>query len=156
MFLEDLTEHLKKGRGEQQEYFECRFTLDYRMFDTVCGFLNSKGGLIVLGIAGEGNIRGIDSGKVDIYIREIIKASNDPALLNPPFILNPEKFLIDGKNLIAIWVPISSQVHKYSNTIFTRVKDRCRIRSRKVDLKKVLHISFFMEMAKPHATFLGD
>ena len=78
MTLEEFKEHLKAGRGEQLEYFECRTGFDYRIFDTVCAFLNSKGGLIVLGMNIHGELKGIDAEKIDLYQREIIKASNDP------------------------------------------------------------------------------
>jgi ATP-dependent DNA helicase RecG len=123
MVREDLIEYLKNKRGEQLDFFECRVGLDYRMFDTVCAFLNTKGGLIVLGVKGNNDPAGIDPERIDTYMRDIIRASNDPGIINPPFILHPETFRVNGKNVIAIWVPVSSQVHKCNNTIFTRVND---------------------------------
>ncbi len=123
MTIEELKEHLEAGRGAQLEYFECRTGFDYRMFDTVCAFLNSKGGLIVLGVNINGELKGIDPGNIRKYEGEIIKASNNPTIINPPFILHPERFRVGDKNLIAFWVPISSQVHKYGSRIFTRVQD---------------------------------
>jgi ATP-dependent DNA helicase RecG len=123
MTLEELKAHLNAGRGEQLEFFECRSGFDYRMFDTVCAFLNSKGGLVVVGVNSSGELKGIEPGSIDAYQREIIKASNNPGIINPPFILHPERFRIDGRDLIAVWVPISSQVHKYGNRIITRIND---------------------------------
>jgi len=111
MTLTELKQYLKHKRGEHLEFFECATGLDYRMFDTVCAFLNTKGGLIILGV------------KVDKYKKEIIGASNNTFFINPPFILHPEDFMINDKYVIAIWVPISSQVHKYNNVIFDRVND---------------------------------
>jgi ATP-dependent DNA helicase RecG len=123
MTLEELKQYLKQKRGEHSDFFECATGLDYRMFDTVCAFLNTKGGLIVLGVKTNGEITGIDPLNIEKYKKEIIRASNNASYINPPFILHPEDFVIHGKSVIAIWVPISSQVHKYSNIIFDRVHD---------------------------------
>src|SRR4030043_1563444 len=123
MTLEELTNFLQHKRDEHLEFFECKTGFDYRLFDTVCAFLNTQGGLIVLGVKTNGEISGIDPSNVEKYKKEIIKVSNDPSLINPPFILRPEEFLIKLKHVIAIWVPISSQVHKYGNVIFDRVND---------------------------------
>ncbi|OFY63630.1 MAG: hypothetical protein A2V64_05905 [Bacteroidetes bacterium RBG_13_43_22] len=123
MTLEELTNFLRQKRDEHLEFFECKTGLDYRLFDTVCAFLNTKGGLIVLGAKTDSEISGIDPSNVERYKKEIIKASNNPSYINPPFILRPEDFLIDDKHVIAVWVPISSQVHKYGNVIFDRVNE---------------------------------
>lgn len=123
MTLKELKQYLKQKRGEHSDFFECATGLDYRMFDTVCAFLNTKGGLIVLGVKINGEITGIDPLKVDKYKKEIIGASNNTFFINPPFILHPEDFMVNDKHVIAVWIPISSQVHKYNNVIFDRVND---------------------------------
>jgi ATP-dependent DNA helicase RecG len=59
MTLEELKNFLRQKRDEHLEFFECKTGLDYRLFDTVCAFLNTKGGLIVLGVKADGEIQGI-------------------------------------------------------------------------------------------------
>jgi hypothetical protein len=43
MTLEELTNFLQHKRDEHLEFFECKTGFDYRLFDTVCAFLNTMG-----------------------------------------------------------------------------------------------------------------
>lgn len=49
--------------------------------------------------------------------------SNNPQKLDPPFILFPQTYAIDGKTIIHIQVPASSQLHKTANVVFDRSND---------------------------------
>lgn len=49
--------------------------------------------------------------------------SNNQQKLDPPFILSPQCYEIEGKWIIHIQVPASSQVHKTANSVFDRSND---------------------------------
>ena len=53
-------------------------------FDTVCAFLNMDGGLIVLGVADNGTILGVDPDALERIKTEIASLSNNPNKLDPP------------------------------------------------------------------------
>ena len=53
-------------------------------------------------------------------VSNIVNLSNNPQKLAPPFILFPQIYELNGKNIIHIQVPASSQVHKTGNIIYDR------------------------------------
>ena len=93
------------------------------LFETVCAFLNLDGGLIVLGVADDGTITGIAPAAVDRLKTEIASLSNNPNKLDPPYLLFPRAEEIDGKWVIKIQVPASSQVHRMGGDVFLRSED---------------------------------
>jgi len=102
---------IKKGEGISVEFKKSRSKLNKDVFDSVCAFLNRHGGHIFLGIEDDGTICGVGEDVSDILNRFVTAANNSQKLF-PPFYLSPEVFEIDGKKVIHIFVPESSQVHK--------------------------------------------
>ena len=97
--------------------------LPQSLFETVCAFLNLDGGLIVLGVADDGTITGIAPAAVDRLKTEIASLSNNPNKLDPPYLLFPREEEIDGKWVIKIQVPASSQVHRTGGDVYLRSED---------------------------------
>lgn len=93
------------------------------MFETICAMLNRTGGDILLGADDRGNITGINPEKVNEMVAHIANLSNNPQKLNPPFILFPKVYKIDGSSMIHIQVPESSQVHQTAGKIYDRSND---------------------------------
>jgi ATP-dependent DNA helicase RecG len=60
---------------------------------------------------------------VDLVKKELVTALNNPQKLNPPFYLMPEDWDIDGKRIIRLFVPESSQVHRCNGKIYDRNED---------------------------------
>jgi len=123
MTLEELKKYLKHRENERLEFKESKNKLDRSSFDTICAFLNNKGGILILGVDDNGIVKGINKDKIESIKKDIITTSNNWQKLNPPFILYPEVFNIDNKIVIAVRIPVSSQVHKCNNTIFDRSND---------------------------------
>ena len=93
------------------------------LFETVCAFLNRDGGNVYLGVADDGTITGIAPDKVDQLKDELISLSNNPTKLDPPFILFPEVYELEGKKIIRIQVPESSSLHKTREHYYDRSSD---------------------------------
>jgi len=54
---------------------------------------------------------------------DISNLSNNPQKLNPPFILHPSHHIVDGKIIIHIQVPSSSQIHEMNGVVYDRSSD---------------------------------
>ena len=66
---------------------------------------------------------GIADGKVDEYKRNFANGTNNPQLIDPPFLLELEEVQIGDKLLLHVQVPQSSQVHKHKGFAYGRTKD---------------------------------
>lgn len=123
MTEEKVTTYLGKKESTWLEYKESKQTVPSDLFDTVCAFLNREGGIILLGVDDDGNLVGIADDKVENVKKSIVTSSNDPNCLNPPFLLHPKEFTIDGHKIIFLSVPPGSQVFKHGNSVYYREND---------------------------------
>ena len=105
------------------EFKEAKSALPGNLFESICAMLNREGGDIILGVANDGIVKGIEKDCLKDMVANLVNLSNNPQKVDPPFILFPQIFEIDGKWLIHIQVPSSSQVHKTSQSIFDRSND---------------------------------
>lgn len=85
--------------------------------------LNRAGGDILLGVADDGTVLGVNEVRAAQLLKEIANLSNNPQKLHPPFILLPQAVAVDGKKLLHIQVPESSQVHKSKGVVYDRSED---------------------------------
>ena len=124
MEVEELKELLKGREKRTLEYKRAWNEVPKNMFDTVCAFLNRDGGVIVLGVEDSGQIKkGVDPEAVHQMCKDISNQSNTPQKLSPTFLLQPETVDVDGKKVIVVFVPSSSQVHKSAGNIYDRSTD---------------------------------
>ena len=124
MEVEELKELLKGREKRTLEYKRAWNEVPKNMFDTVCAFLNRDGGVIVLGVEDNGQIKkGVDPEAVHQMCKDISNQSNNPQKLSPTFLLQPEEVDVDGKKVIVVFVPSSSQVHKSAGNIYDRSTD---------------------------------
>jgi ATP-dependent DNA helicase RecG len=82
------------------------------MHATVCAFLNAKGGDILLGVKDSVNIIGIVKGHISSIKQDVVISLNTLSKLLPTVCLSPEEIFIDGKKILHIIVPESSQVQR--------------------------------------------
>jgi len=123
MTIENISRLLAQKEGTTLEFKECRNKLPESVFETICSFLNREGGTIILGVNDYGEIIGIEHDKVDEIMKHIVNLSNNPQKLSPPYILFPKHFSIDGKDIISIQIPVSSQVHRAKGVVYDRSND---------------------------------
>jgi ATP-dependent DNA helicase RecG len=109
--------------GPALEFKEAAQSLPRSFFETVCAFLNLDGGLIILGVADDGTVTGVARDSVDRIKTEIANLSNNPNKLDPPYLLFPHAEEIDGKWVIKVQIPTSSQVHRTRGAVFLRGED---------------------------------
>ncbi|HZX47822.1 MAG TPA: RNA-binding domain-containing protein [Nitrospirota bacterium] len=120
MSIERVRRLLRQRENIHLEFKEAKAELPETLFETICAMLNRDGGDILLGVADNGVVKGVDPSKVEILKANLVNLSNNAQKLDPPFILFPLVHEIDGKTIIHIQVPASSQVHKTGNTVYDR------------------------------------
>lgn len=123
MTPDKLTEILKQGEGIEIEFKTSAFELNKNTFESICAFLNRKGGHLLLGINNNGMVPGIIDECIPDILNNIITCANNPQKLSPPFYLSPEVVDISGHKIIYLYVPESSQVHSTNGKIFDRNED---------------------------------
>jgi ATP-dependent DNA helicase RecG len=123
MTKEKLQLILQQGEGIEIEFKTAQFALNTDTFDSICAFLNRRGGHLLLGVRDSGEVEGVMESYVPDLINNLITAANNPNKLNPPIYLAPELFDVDGKMIVCVYIPESSWVHTTNGRIFDRNGD---------------------------------
>jgi len=123
MSVERVQRLLKEPENIRLEFKEAVSDLPKNLFESICSMLNRDGGDIILGVNDSGVVLGVEDFQVSAMVTNLVNLSNNQQKLDPPFILSPQCYEINGKWVIHIQVPASSQVHKTANTIFDRSND---------------------------------
>lgn len=116
-------ELISRGEGISVEFKECKDVLPKNIFETLCSFLNRFGGDVFLGVANDGTILGIDKEKIKKIKAELASAMNNPQKINPTVYLPVDEIEIEGRTVLHVYVPESSQVHNTNKRIFDRNED---------------------------------
>lgn len=78
---------------------------------------------MLLGVEDDRTVSGVDGGAVQEILDGIVTNANNPQKLSPPYYLSPEVVELNGKNVIVVYVPESSQVHTTAGKVFDRNED---------------------------------
>ncbi|MEI6061694.1 MAG: RNA-binding domain-containing protein [Bacteroidota bacterium] len=123
MNIERVKRLLKEKENIRLEFKEAAMALPGNLFESICAMLNCDGGDIILGASDNGDINGVEELQVSTMVTNLVNLSNNQQKLDPPFILFPQNYKVNGKWIIHIQVPASSQVHKTAGIIFDRSND---------------------------------
>ena len=123
MNQEQLKALIADGESLTVEFKQSRTKLNKDVFESVCAFLNRSGGHLFLGVEDQGNLVGIDPGTVDKVKKDFVTSMNNPQKISPTFYLSVETIEMDGKTILYVFVPESSQVHRCNGRIFDRNED---------------------------------
>lgn len=120
MALSSIHSLLFRGEGIEVEFKEAFFELPKSTFETVCAFLDRRGGHLLLGVKNNGVEEGALESEAARMLAELTTNANNGQKLSSPFYLSPEVVVYEGKTLIYCYVPQSSQVHRTAGRIFDR------------------------------------
>ena len=123
MTEERLISLLEIGENTAVEFKRCGNGIESDTYETVCSFLNRFGGDIFLGVRDDGTVEGIPEQAVRDNMKNFVKMVNNPDIISPTIYLVPEKIIFEGKSIIYIHIPPSSEVHRYKKVIYDRVDD---------------------------------
>ncbi|GAP71242.1 RNA-binding domain-containing protein [Candidatus Symbiothrix dinenymphae] len=111
---------IAQGEGLNVEFKTAHSVLPRSVFETICAFLNRKGGHILLGVKDNGHIEGIMEDSLPTQLKTLADDMNNPKIISPTFYLTSEVVEIDEKKIICIYVPESSQAHTHLNIYYDR------------------------------------
>jgi ATP-dependent DNA helicase RecG len=120
MNIERVTKLLAQKEDIHLEFKEARNAVPGNVYESICAMLNRDGGDILLGVDDNGIVKGIAQPEVEKMKQSIVNNTNNPQKINPPFILNPISYEINGDFIIHIQVPCSSQIHRTNDGIYDR------------------------------------
>jgi len=111
------------GETVAVEFKLCSNGIESDTYETVCSFLNRFGGDIFLGVNNDGIVQGLSEKAAPNLIKNFISMISNPDIISPTVYLSPEIMEYEGKTIIRIRVPPSSEVHRYKKVIYDRVDD---------------------------------
>ena len=114
---------ISQKEGTEIEFKKSQDSLARSVYESICAFLNRRGGHVVLGADNDGNIVGINPAKVQEQLDQLAKDMNNPQLFKPTYYLSYEPMEIDGKQIIYFYVPESNQAHSYKGVYYDRNQD---------------------------------
>ena len=123
MMPDKLKTILAVGETVAVEFKRCGGGISADTYETVCSFLNRFGGDIYLGVEDNGTVCGIPENAAPGIVKNFIKTVCNPEIINPTVYLSPEIVEYEGKSIIHIHIPPSSEVHSCKKVIYDRVDD---------------------------------
>ena len=118
-----LTDIINKGECITTEFKEAKTKLNRDVYESVCGFLNRLGGHLFLGVKDDATIVGVDRSCVERIKKDFVTSINNPQKLAPTIYVNVDEIEIDGKTVLHIYIPCSTQVHRTNGRIIDRNED---------------------------------
>lgn len=123
MNLDQIKSLLKTGENIGVEFKRCGNGIESDTYETVCSFANHFGGDIFCGVLDDGSIQGLNENSLQSTIKNFISIISDATMFNPTLFLIPEVIEIEGKKILHIHVPVSSEVHTYKRVIYDRINE---------------------------------
>ena len=121
--LSKLKDVLAIGETVAVEFKRAGGHVEDDVYESVCAFLNRFGGDVYLGVLDNGKVEGVPEKAAVDMVKNIIKVANNPALFQPTTYLDPEIVKYEGKTIIRIHVPPSSEVHSFKRVVYDRVNE---------------------------------
>ena len=102
--MTSLTDLIARGEGTQLE-FKSLISSPYRIARTLTALANTSGGTLLIGVADDGKIVGIDQ---EYREMQKIERATD-SLIEPPLTISYEARRQDGKTVLLVYVPESDE-----------------------------------------------
>ena len=120
MTSEEISRIIAQGECISIEFKKAKEKVPQSLYETVVSFANTRGGYILLGVDDDGTVLGIQPENKAIFLKNIATALNSKDNVNPVMYLNPFSIEYEGKTIIVIQAPASSQVHNHAGRVYIR------------------------------------
>ena len=117
---EQIKKLILEGENMNTELKLASKSLPKNLFETVCAFLNTIGGTIILGVNDKREIIGIEKEYIDSLKKDFITQCNNDEVMNPTIFCELNEIEIDGHTLLYANIEKSKSVHKTKNKVFVR------------------------------------
>ena len=121
MDAEKIKDLIRSGENQWTEFKRCGNGIESDVYETVCSFSNHFGGYILCGVLDDGTINGLPPKAIGAMKKNFISVLSNSALFSPTLMIEPETIEIEGKKILYIQVPSSSDLHTYKKVIYDRV-----------------------------------
>ena len=111
---------IANGENQKVEFKKAKNDFPKDAYETICAFLNSNGGTLLLGIDDLGNIVGVNPASVERIKTKFVTDINNPEIINPVTYLTIHDMIIDDKVILYVQVPNASSVYRYKSRIYLR------------------------------------
>ena len=118
--IEQIKRLIAGGENQHVEFKKAKNDFPKDAFESICAFLNTDGGTLILGVEDDGTVVGVNSESVDKIRTKFVTSINNPELLNPVIYLNINDVEYEGKAILYIIVPNASNVYRYKSRIYKR------------------------------------
>lgn len=123
MTIEKIKSLIALGENIAVEFKRCGNGIEKDVYQTVCSFSNRFGGDIFCGVLDDGTIAGVPESSAQFMVNNFINVISNENLFFPKLFIMPEIVLIDGKTIIHIHVPFSSELCMFKKEIYDRIGD---------------------------------
>ncbi len=123
MTTENIKKLIEQGEGIEVEFKKSTSELPGNIYETICAFLNRRGGHILLGVDDDGTLSGVNEPTINNQINILAKGLNNPQIINPTTYLSPLEIDVDNKKVLWIYVPEGSQAYSYKGVYYDRNDD---------------------------------
>ena len=114
---------ISQGEGYRVEFKKSYKAIPRNAYETICAFLNGKGGYLFLGVNNNGVIEGIKEDTLQAQLKTLADDINNPQVISPTFSIETDVVTIESKIIICLYIPESSQIHTYKNDVYYRRED---------------------------------
>lgn len=118
--IEQIKRLIAGGENQHVEFKKAKNDFPKDAFESICAFLNTDGGTLILGVEDDGTVVGVNSESVDKIRTKFVTSINNPELLNPVIYLNINDVEYEGKTILYVIVPNASNVYRYKSRIYKR------------------------------------
>lgn len=118
--IEQIKKLIAGGENQHVEFKKAKNDFPNDAFESICAFLNTDGGTLILGVEDDGTIIGVNPKSIDQIKTKFVTSINNPELLNPVIYLNINDIEYEGKTILYIIVPNASNVYRYKSRIYKR------------------------------------
>ena len=108
------------GENVNTELKEANNGLPKNIFETVCSFLNTTGGYIILGVNDMKEIIGIKKELIEKIKKDYTSQCNNKEVLNPTIFSELHEVKIERKIILYSHIEESTEIHKCKGKVFIR------------------------------------
>jgi predicted HTH transcriptional regulator len=120
MTEEQIRRLINNGEDYTTEFKECTNALGDSVYETVCSFSNRYGGYMLLGVHDSGEILGVNPKSVTNLKKNFVTTLNNPNKISPTLLLSLSEIEVDGRIILYVYIPTTSQVEFCSGRLFDR------------------------------------
>lgn len=117
----DIEKLISDGENSWVEFKRCGNGIESDVYESICAFANHFGGVVLCGVLDDGTINGLPPKALASMKKNFVSVVSNPAMFSPTLMIEPESFEIEGKTILYIKVPSSSDLHSYKKVIYDRI-----------------------------------